>query len=138
MKAHVSTMLTDSGLSIALRVCDFKGLARRNEGCKTTSPLFQGLSVWKTQTRVEPGARQSRNGATPKPGSWHLIASSRKAIIWRAAIDDAVYRSSAGSWVKWRKTLATLHAEPAVTCYSSNQQPLQWPPPLLPPRPLRC
>jgi hypothetical protein len=37
MKAHVSTMLTQSGLSIALRMRAFKSLVRRNEGCKTTN-----------------------------------------------------------------------------------------------------
>ena len=41
----VSTMLTDSGLSIALPVRHFKGLARRNAGCKTTSTAFGVLSV---------------------------------------------------------------------------------------------
>jgi len=45
MKAHVSTMLTDSGLSIPLRARDFKASGRLNRGCKTTNPLFYGLSV---------------------------------------------------------------------------------------------
>ena len=41
----VSTMLTESESSIPLRLRDFKGPGRPNRGCKTTSPLFQGLSV---------------------------------------------------------------------------------------------
>jgi len=45
MKAHVSTMLTESGLSIPLRVRHFKGLARPNGGCKTTSTAFRVLFV---------------------------------------------------------------------------------------------
>lgn len=45
MKAHVSTMLTESGLSIALAVRHFKALARRNAGCKTTSTAFRVLFV---------------------------------------------------------------------------------------------
>jgi len=40
MKAHVSTMLTESGLSIASPMRHFKGLVRLNRGCKTTNPLF--------------------------------------------------------------------------------------------------
>jgi hypothetical protein len=45
MKAHVSTMLTESDLSIALRVRDFKCLVRRNAGCKPTSTAFRVFSV---------------------------------------------------------------------------------------------
>jgi hypothetical protein len=41
----VSTMLTESGLSIALPLRHFKGLARRNGQCKTTSTAFRGFSV---------------------------------------------------------------------------------------------
>src|SRR5947209_20552454 len=40
MKAHVSTMLTESGMSSALALLHFKGLIRRNAGCKTTNTLF--------------------------------------------------------------------------------------------------
>jgi hypothetical protein len=45
MKAHVSTMLTESGLSIPLRLRHFKSLVRRNAGCKTTSMAFRVFSV---------------------------------------------------------------------------------------------
>ena len=38
----VSTMLTESGLSIALQVCHFKGRPRRNGSCKPTSPPYRG------------------------------------------------------------------------------------------------
>src|SRR6202790_5019389 len=41
----VSTMLTESDLSIALRLRHFKGLARRNGGCKPTSTAFRVLFV---------------------------------------------------------------------------------------------
>jgi hypothetical protein len=41
----VSAMLTESGLSIALRVCDFKASARRKAGCKPTSTPLPGVSV---------------------------------------------------------------------------------------------
>ena len=43
MKAHVSTMLTESGLSIALPVRHFKESVRRNGGCKPTSARIGGL-----------------------------------------------------------------------------------------------
>ena len=48
----VSTMLTESGLSIALPVRHFKGLVRRNGGCKPTSTAFRVLSVLTTCGRV--------------------------------------------------------------------------------------
>ena len=41
----VSAMLTDSDLSIPLRLRHFKGLPRRNAGCKTTSTAFGVLFV---------------------------------------------------------------------------------------------
>jgi hypothetical protein len=48
MKAHVSTMLTESGLSIASPECHFKGLSRGNGNCKLTSTPNAGLSVLTT------------------------------------------------------------------------------------------
>jgi hypothetical protein len=45
MKAHVSTMLTESGLSIPLRLRDFKSPVRLNRRCKTTSTAFRVLVV---------------------------------------------------------------------------------------------
>src|SRR5881409_2342011 len=45
MKAHVSTMLTESGLSIALALRHFKCVVRRNAGCKQTSTVFRVLFV---------------------------------------------------------------------------------------------
>jgi hypothetical protein len=39
MKAHVSTMLTESGLSIALRARRFKDLCASDHGRKTTSTI---------------------------------------------------------------------------------------------------
>jgi AbrB family looped-hinge helix DNA binding protein len=44
----VSTMLTESGFSIASPMRLFKGLVRLNRGCKTISSLFEGLSVLTT------------------------------------------------------------------------------------------
>ena len=44
-EGFVSTMLTESGLSIALRVRHFKGLVPRNAGCKPTSTAFRGFFV---------------------------------------------------------------------------------------------
>jgi len=41
----VSTMLTESDLSISLPMRHFKGLARRNGGCKPTSTAFQRFCV---------------------------------------------------------------------------------------------
>src|SRR5438046_4941618 len=38
----VSTMLTESGLSIASPMRHFKGLVRQNGGCKTTSMAYRG------------------------------------------------------------------------------------------------
>jgi hypothetical protein len=54
----VSAMLTESDLSIPLQLCHFKGLMRRNRGCKTTSTAFRGLSVLTTVTR--PGLRKHK------------------------------------------------------------------------------
>jgi hypothetical protein len=45
MKAHVSTMLTESDLSIALALRHFKCLVRRNAECKPTSTAFRVVSV---------------------------------------------------------------------------------------------
>ncbi len=45
MKAHVSTMLTESGLSIPLPVRHFKARVRRKAGCKPTSKAFRVLFV---------------------------------------------------------------------------------------------
>jgi hypothetical protein len=45
MKAHVSTMLTESGLSIALPVRHFKESVRPKAGCKPTSTAFRVLVV---------------------------------------------------------------------------------------------
>ena len=45
MKAHVSTMLTESGLSIPLPVRDFKAPVRPKAGCKPTSTAFRVLFV---------------------------------------------------------------------------------------------
>ena len=41
----VSTMLTESGLSIALPVRQFKGRCDEMGGCKPTSTAFRGLFV---------------------------------------------------------------------------------------------
>ena len=46
MKAHVSTMLTESGSSIAPLAWRFNGFGRRNRQCKTTSAAWTGLFVW--------------------------------------------------------------------------------------------
>ena len=43
MKAHVSTILTESGLSISLRVRHFKGSERENRRCKPTSTAWTGV-----------------------------------------------------------------------------------------------
>jgi hypothetical protein len=51
----VSTMLTESDLSIPLRLRRFKGLVRRNGGCKTTSTAF--LGVFRLDTRVVASSR---------------------------------------------------------------------------------
>ena len=48
MKAHVSTMLTESDLSIPLPVRHFKCLVRRKAGCKPTSTVFRVFSVLTT------------------------------------------------------------------------------------------
>jgi hypothetical protein len=45
MKAHVSTMLTESDLSIPLPVRHFKAPVRRKAGCKPTSTVFRVFSV---------------------------------------------------------------------------------------------
>jgi hypothetical protein len=44
-EGFVSTMLTESGLSIALALRHFKCLVRRKAGCKPTSTAFRGFSV---------------------------------------------------------------------------------------------
>ena len=54
----VSTMLTESGLSIALPLRHFKGLARRNAGCKPTSTRIAGLFVLTTVADGHRGARR--------------------------------------------------------------------------------
>jgi hypothetical protein len=59
MKAHVSTMLTESGLSIPLPVRDFKRLVRRNGRCKTTSTAFRVLFV--LTMRVAASGLQTKN-----------------------------------------------------------------------------
>jgi hypothetical protein len=59
MKAHVSTMLTESGLSIPLPVRDFKHLVRRNGRCKTTSTAFRVLFV--LTMRVAASGLQTKN-----------------------------------------------------------------------------
>jgi hypothetical protein len=41
-EGFVSTMLTESGLSIALALRHFKRLVRRNGRCKPTSTAFRG------------------------------------------------------------------------------------------------
>jgi hypothetical protein len=43
-------MLTESDLSIALALRHFKGLVRRNAGCKTTNTAFRVLSVLTART----------------------------------------------------------------------------------------
>lgn len=53
MKAHVSTMLTESDWSIALRVGRFKGAVRPTAWCKTTNTLYEGLFVLTARGRVE-------------------------------------------------------------------------------------
>jgi len=50
MKAHVSTMLTESGLSIALPVRRFKESVRPKAGCKPTSTAFRVFSVLTART----------------------------------------------------------------------------------------
>jgi len=46
MKAHVSTILTESGLSISLRVRHFKGSERWKRRCQPTSAACTALFVW--------------------------------------------------------------------------------------------
>jgi hypothetical protein len=75
MKAHVSTMLTESGLSIPLRLRLFKGLVRRNGGCKTTSTRYTGFFGWTTRSGLLQWERvrvegQSRNTI----GRWCALA----------------------------------------------------------------
>ncbi len=59
MKAHVSTMLTESGLSIALALRQFKGRCDEMGGCKPTSTAFRGLFV--LTARDTPGHGMGHN-----------------------------------------------------------------------------
>jgi hypothetical protein len=68
MKAYVSTMLTESDSSIPLRLRHFKRLRRRNEGCKTTSPVFRVFSVLTLAGRPERHAESvGRRAAATAP-----------------------------------------------------------------------
>lgn len=51
-EGFVSTMLTESGLSIALALRHFKCLVRRNGRCKPTSTAFRVLFVLTSRSRV--------------------------------------------------------------------------------------
>ena len=50
MKAYVSTMLTESGLSIPLPVRDFKAPVTPKAGCKPTITVFRVFSVLTART----------------------------------------------------------------------------------------
>jgi len=52
-EGFVSTMLTESGLSIALGLRHFKCLVRRNAGCKPTSTAFRVLFVLTSRSVVD-------------------------------------------------------------------------------------
>ena len=56
-EGFVSTMLTESDLSIALALRHFKCLVRRNAGCKPTSTAFRVLSVLTNVGPARPIAR---------------------------------------------------------------------------------
>ena len=76
-EGDVSAMLTESGLSIPLRLRLFKGLAPRNERRKTTNTAFQGLFVLTTNTLGRPVSFQcdstdnlvSRQGRRLRPSA---------------------------------------------------------------------
>jgi hypothetical protein len=79
----VSTMLTESDLSIALRLRHFKGLARRNGGCKPTSTAFRVFSVL-TMRAVNKGVTDASLDAgtrtAPRAARW--LPLGRLATLW--------------------------------------------------------
>jgi hypothetical protein len=70
-EGSVSTMLTESDLSIPLRLRHFKALARRNGACKPKSAPCAGLFVW-----TAGGTGSSfRLSASSKPRTRHATES---------------------------------------------------------------
>jgi hypothetical protein len=70
MKAHVSTMLTESGLSIALPVRHFKESVRPKAGCKPTSTAFRVLVVLTMRT-----LGPNRNHVPRSRWQWHSASA---------------------------------------------------------------
>jgi hypothetical protein len=96
--------------------------------------LEQGFQQHQQHLRRERGEAQV---AAP----WRIPFIER--VESRCRFRIARHANSAGDRQIDRNKTSGPGPEPAVTCYSvtcysSNQQPSQWPPPLLPPRPPRC
>ena len=121
---------------------------------RTPEPNFGGRSPRRLTTSSErgPGALEQglqqhqqylrrERGDAQVAAPWGIPFIER--VESRCRFRSARHANSAGDRQIDRNKTSGLGPEPAVTCYSvtchsSNQQPSQWPPPLLPPRPPRC
>ena len=116
---------------------------------RTPEPNFVEPSARRPTTSLErgPGAleqgfqqhkqhRRRERGNPQAVAPWGIPFIER--VESRCRFRSARHANSAGDRQIDRNKTSGLGRKPAVTCYSSNQQPSQWPPPLLPPRPPRC